>query len=82
MQSWIHEVKYQGKSKLSITRLLRREIEEEVAQIEYENQCRVFLNKIRGDSPKENGNKELDGLKQQLDNLEKRSSKTSRSPPK
>jgi hypothetical protein len=41
-------VKYQGKSKLSITRLLRREIEEQVAQIEDENQCRVFLEKIRG----------------------------------
>jgi hypothetical protein len=44
----LDEVKYQGKSKLSITRLLRREIEEQVAQIEDENQCRVFLEKIRG----------------------------------
>ena len=62
----LDEVKYQGKSKLSITRLLRREIEEQVAQIEDENQCRVFREKTR-----ETGNKELDVLKQQLDNLEK-----------
>ena len=44
----LDEVKYQGKSKLSITRLLRREIEEQVAQIEDENQRHVFLEKIRG----------------------------------
>ncbi|CAB4011231.1 Hypothetical predicted protein, partial [Paramuricea clavata] len=76
----LDEVKYQGKSKLSITRLLRREIEEQVAQIEDENQCRVFLEKIRGQlieitdkeaPPKEIENKELEVLKQQLDNLEK-----------
>ena len=76
----LDEVKYQGKSKLSITRLLRREIEEQVVQIEDENQCRVFLEEIRGQlieitdkeaPPKEIGNKELEVLKQQLDNLEK-----------
>ena len=74
----LDEVKYQGKSKLSITRLLRREIEEQVVQIEDESQCRVFLEKIRGIEitdkevpPKEIGNKELEVLKQQLDNLEK-----------
>ena len=77
----LDEVKFQGKSKLSITRLLRREIEEQVVQIEDENQCRVFLEEIRGQieseitdkeaPPKEIGNKELEVLKQQLDNLEK-----------
>ena len=44
----LDEVKYQEKSKLSITRLLRREIEEQVVQIEDESQCCVFLEKIRG----------------------------------
>ncbi len=42
------EGKYQGKSKLSIARLLRREIEEQVAQFEDENKCRSFLEKVRG----------------------------------
>ncbi|CAB4010740.1 Hypothetical predicted protein [Paramuricea clavata] len=74
----LDEVKYQGKSKLSITRLLEREIEEQVAQIEDENQCCVFLKKIqlieitdKEAPPKEIGNKELEVLKQQLDNMEK-----------
>ena len=72
--------KYQAKSKLSLARLLRRHIEEEVAQYEDENECRSFLGKIREqltevtekDSPEEQTmNKELEVLKIQLDNLEK-----------
>ena len=77
------EGKYQGKSKLSIARLLRREIEEQVAQFEDENECRSFLEKVRGqlqdvtelsvkETPeKQTVNTELEVLKQQLDNLEK-----------
>ena len=72
--------KYLAKSKLNLARLLRRHIEEEVAQYRDENECRSFLGKIREqltevtekDSPEEQTtNKELEVLKIQLDNLEK-----------
>ena len=75
--------KYQAKSKLDLARLLRRHIEEEIAQFEDENECRSFLGKIRKhltevtekDSPEEQTmNKEMEILKKitlkQLENLE------------
>ena len=76
------EAKYQGKSRLSIARLLLREIEEQAAQIEDENECRSFIEKIREqlleeadkESPSSEtqmANNELEVLKRQLDNLEK-----------
>lgn len=76
------EAKYHGKSRLSIARLLRREIEEQEAQIDDENEYRSFIEKIREQLLKEadkeapssetqTANKELEVLKQQLDNLEK-----------
>ena len=76
---WEQE-KYQAKSKLSLTRLLRRHIEEVVSQFEDENECRAFLEGVKEqitevaekDSPeKQMVNKELEVLKVQLDNLEK-----------
>lgn len=76
----LEEGNYQGKSKLGITRLLRREIEEQVAQFEDDNECYSFLEKVKGQliettdqqaSSEQTVNKELEVLKQQLDNLEK-----------
>ena len=66
--------------KLCITSLLRRVIEEQVAQIENENECSAFLEKIKRHltvntdekiPPEQNDNKEVTLLKQQLENLEK-----------
>lgn len=76
------EEKYRGKSRLSIARLLRREIEEQVAQIQDENECRSFIERIREQLLQKDdhqappadtiaANKEFDALKQQLDDLTK-----------
>ena len=43
----LEEPKYQGKSRLGVARAVRRDIEEQVAQFEDENECLSFVKEIR-----------------------------------
>lgn len=70
-----------GKSRLPLTRLLRRDIEEKITQIEDGESCRTFIENTRtklrekdesGNSKSQDQatNKEIEDLKQQLSNRE------------
>ena len=43
----LEEPKYQGKSRLGVARTVRRDIEEQVAQFEDENECLSFVTEIK-----------------------------------
>ena len=75
------EEKYTGKSKLALTRLLRRDIEEKIVQFEDEDSCRTFIENTRAElrekddnesvkSQDETTNEEIEKLKEQLSSLE------------
>ena len=75
------EEKYTGKSKLALTRLLRRDIEEKIVQFEDEDSCRTFIENTRAElrekddnesvkSQDETTNDEIEKLKEQLSSLE------------